>query len=179
MENNFWLTAVQRPLTAEKERKWKDMLRGSILIQRMKRQQICNYHHRLPTQPYLCDEVRVGQEQLFSHVHNGEESRQLVFQLGFRELGDQRAVLWCCGCALGLGINTGSAGLWGRRCEREHDPEESREIGKKASGPVGVAEERTRGQHGVGKHSWTMVACAINRWLSINIHSVSLQTNRP
>lgn len=59
-----------------------------------------------------------------------------------------------CRGVLGLWVNTGDAGLWGRRRERQHWPEELWEATKEVPGPVGVAEERTRGQHSVGKHTW-------------------------
>ena len=53
---------------------------------------------------------------------------------------------------LDLGINARAAGLgpWGR--EGQQDAQGRREAGEESPGPVGVAEERAGGQHGVGKH---------------------------
>jgi len=91
--------------------------------------------------------VRVRQEQLLSHVEEGEGSCQLVSEAGLVDWRRGRVLLNL------LWIDTGGAGLGARGREGQQTPQGGREAAEEPPGPVGVAEERTGGQHGVGKHS--------------------------
>lgn len=61
---------------------------------------------------YLCDEVGVRHEELFSYVKNCKNSSQLVLKSQFGSfLGDRRGFLVFAAGAADLIVNTGSAGL--------------------------------------------------------------------
>lgn len=60
---------------------------------------------------YLCDEVGVRHEELFSDVENCKNSSQLVLESQFGSSGDGRGRLVCVAGAADLIVNTGSAGL--------------------------------------------------------------------
>lgn len=94
---------------------------------------------------YLCDEVGVRHEKLLEDVHDCKNRPQLVLESWFGGSGARRALL-------AAAVNAGGAGPGLRRGERQSRPEESRETGEESSRPVGVAEERAGGQHGVREH---------------------------
>lgn len=100
---------------------------------------------------YLRDEVGIRHEKLLKDVHDCKNSSQLVLQSWFGDSCSRRGLL-AFAAAAGVAVNTGSAGLRARRGDRQNRPEVSREAAKESSRPVGVAEQGTGGQHGVGKH---------------------------
>ncbi len=101
---------------------------------------------------YLCDEVGVRQEELFNYVENSKNGSQLVLKSHFGGFGDRRGLLAFSAGAVALSVNTGSTGLRVRRGEWQDCPEECWETAEESSRPVRIAEERTGGQHCVGKH---------------------------
>lgn len=101
---------------------------------------------------YLCDEVGVRHEKLLQDVDDCKKGSQLVLESRFGGFPWRRALLACAAEAAGLAVNAGSAGLRVRRGERQNRPEEPWETGEESSWPIRVAEQRTGGQHGVGKH---------------------------
>lgn len=102
----------------------------------------------------------VRHEELFQYVDDGENCRQLVFPpqpgsfLGRSSGGRSLLVLLGFGTGTaGLSVNAGGAGLNVRGGEGQHRLEEHWETAKEPPGPVGIAEERAGGQHGVGEHA--------------------------
>lgn len=95
----------------------------------------------------------IGHEKLLHDVHNGEDGGHLVSEAlcgGFRNC--------LCVCSLvraarQTGIETRGARLRRQRNHGQDGPKELWEMAEEAPGPVGVAKQGTRGQHGVGKHS--------------------------
>lgn len=100
---------------------------------------------------YLCDEVGVRHEKLLKDVHDCKNGSQLVLESWFGGSRGRRGLL-AFAAAVDVAVNAGSAGLRVRGGERHYRPEESWETGEESSRPVRVAEQRTGGQHGVGKH---------------------------
>lgn len=92
--------------------------------------------------------------------------------------GHRRSLLAFSTGAIDLLVNTGSAGLTVCRGEGQHRPQESWEMGEKSSWPVRVAEQRTGGQHGVGKHpcggSTFLISVNRIRWVFLMIQGPHL-----
>lgn len=71
--------------------------------------------------------------------------------------GSRRSILVLAGFATGtagFSVNTGRAGLKVCCGEGQHRLKECWKVAEKPPWPVGVAEERAGGQHGVGEHAW-------------------------
>lgn len=103
----------------------------------------------------------VRHEELLQYVDNGENCSQLVFPpqpgsfLGSGGCGRSLLVLVGFGTGPpGLRVNAGGAGLKVCGGEGQHHLEKIWEAPEEPPGPVGVAEERAGGQHGVGEHAW-------------------------
>ena len=58
---------------------------------------------------YLCDEVGIRHEELFSYVKNGKNGSQLVFKSQFGGFGSSWGFLSVS--TVDLGVNAGGAGL--------------------------------------------------------------------
>lgn len=94
---------------------------------------------------HLGDEVRIRQEKLLQDVQHREHGPQFL---------PQAQPLSCSTCCWppGFWIDALLAGLWGLRRGKQPS-EKGGSLGDQVPWPVGIAEERAGGQHGVGKHA--------------------------